>query len=330
MKKLTFRTPSSGRPLLDLVSYGRGGPGGLTPTQVEHVRRTVRRVPEVMVKVLSRGGQDLKSVAKHIDYIDRHGDLPLETDEGERLFAQASKSLLADWDLDLEDKRRGNDLKPTGARRAPKLIYKLMFSMPERTPPEKVREAVRNFAREEFALKHRYAFVLHTDEPHPHVHMVVKAVSEQGARLNIRKHTLRRWRADFAQHLRELGVPANATERAVRGETRKAKKDAIYRAGLRGDSSHLRAQVEGVAVELRNGGVAETGKQKLLETRKAVERGWSSVAALIATEGHAALADEVNRFVGRLPAPMTERERIGDALLRVVRQSRLRDQNMSR
>ena len=76
MKKLTFRTPSSGRPLLDLVSYGRGGPGGLTPTQVEHVRRTVRRVPEVMVKVLSRGGQDLKSVAKHIDYIDRHGDLP--------------------------------------------------------------------------------------------------------------------------------------------------------------------------------------------------------------------------------------------------------------
>ena len=28
--------------------------------------------------------------------------------------------------------------------------------------------------------------VLHTDEPHPHVHMVVKAVSEQGVRMNIR------------------------------------------------------------------------------------------------------------------------------------------------
>ena len=35
--------------------------------------------------------------------------------------------------------------------------------------------------------KHRYAMVLHTDEPHPHVHMVVKAVSEEGVRLNIQK-----------------------------------------------------------------------------------------------------------------------------------------------
>lgn len=60
-----------------------------------------------------------------------------------------------------------------------------MFSMPAGTPPEKVQEAVRNFAREEFALKHRYAFVLHTDQPHPHVHMVVKALSEQGVRLNM-------------------------------------------------------------------------------------------------------------------------------------------------
>jgi hypothetical protein len=40
-----------------------------------------------------------------------------------------------------------------------------MFSMPAGTPPEKVLTAVQNFAREEFALKHRYAMVLHTDEP---------------------------------------------------------------------------------------------------------------------------------------------------------------------
>jgi hypothetical protein len=46
-----------------------------------------------------------------------------------------------------------------------------MFSMPAGTPPGKVLAAVKNFAREEFALKHPYAMVLHTDEPHPHVHM---------------------------------------------------------------------------------------------------------------------------------------------------------------
>ena len=37
--------------------------------------------------------------------------------------------------------------------------------------------------------------------------------------------------------MRLLGVEANATDRAVRGETKKAKKDGIYRAGERGEST---------------------------------------------------------------------------------------------
>ena len=69
----------------------------------------------------------------------------------------------------------------------PKFVHKLMFSMPPGTPPDKVLGAVRNFAREEFWGQHRYAFALHTDEDHPHVHLVLKAVSEQGVRLNIKK-----------------------------------------------------------------------------------------------------------------------------------------------
>jgi hypothetical protein len=59
-----------------------------------------------------------------------------------------------------------------------------------------------------------------SDQEHPHVHVVVKAVSEQGVMLNIRRAVLREWRRDLAQYLRDLGVEANATERAVRGETR--------------------------------------------------------------------------------------------------------------
>ncbi len=46
------------------------------------------------------------------------------------------------------------------------------------TPSGKVLAAVQNFCREEFALKHRYTMTLHTDEPHPHVHVVIKTVSE--------------------------------------------------------------------------------------------------------------------------------------------------------
>src|SRR5208337_1300942 len=122
------------------------------------------------------------------------------------------------------------------------------------TPPEKVLAAVRNFAREEFWGQHRYAFVLHTDEAHPHVHLVLKAISEQGVRLNIKRATLRHWRSEFARNLRLLGIDANATERAVRGEIRTSKKDGIYRASQRGDSTYVRSQIEAAAAELLKAG----------------------------------------------------------------------------
>src|SRR4029077_11458090 len=137
-----------------------------------------------------------------------------------------------------------------GRRPPPKLGHKLMFSMPAGNPPLRVLAAGRNFSREEVGAKHRYAMVLHTDEPHPHVHMVVKALSEDGKRLNIRKATLREWRREFARHLREQGVAANATARAARGATRPHKLDGIHRAAMRSASTHWRSRTDAVAKEL--------------------------------------------------------------------------------
>jgi hypothetical protein len=259
MPKRTFRI-REGELLFDLVSHGRGGPREdgrhFTPAQIEQIRRTVQRAPEAVVKVLPRDSNDLKAVGKHLDYIGRYGKLELETDDGERVRGRAGRALLDDWDLDIDDVRRQATLAATKGRKPPKLVHKLMFSMPAGTPQDKVLGAVRNLAREEFWGQHRYALTLHTDEPHPHVHLVLKAVSEQGVRLNIKKATLRHWRWEFARNLRLLGVEANATERAVRGETAKAKKDGIYRAMLRGDSTHHRAMAEAVAAELLKGNSA--------------------------------------------------------------------------
>src|ERR1700733_7531878 len=234
-----------GVPLLDIASYARRGPGHrdrLSPAEIQQIALTVRRTPEVMVKVLSRGGQDLGAVRRHLDYLRLRddGELELEADDGQRLSGEGvSKELLKDWDLDLEEHRRQSDLDARRSR-SPKLVHKVMFSMPAGTPPERVLTAVKNFAREEFGLKHRYT-------------MVVKAVSEKGVRLNIRKATLREWRREFARHLRALGVAANATERAVRGETRASKPDGIYRAGRRGASTYMRTQAEAAASELLKG-----------------------------------------------------------------------------
>jgi hypothetical protein len=329
----TFRIREE--PLFDLVSHGRGGPretgGRLTPAQIDQIRRTVQRAPEAVVKVLPRGSNDLKAVGKHLDYIGRYGRLELETDDGERLGGQMGKVLLDDWDLDIDDVRRQAVLAATKGRKPPKLVHKLMFSMPPGTPPNKVLGAVRNFARQEFWGQHRYAFALHTDEAHPHVHLVLKAVSEQGVRLNIKKTTLRHWRSEFARNLRLLSVEANATERAVRGETRNAKKDGIYRASLRGDSTYLRAQAEAVAAEILKGNTRiEPGRRTLVETRRQVESGWRTLAGTLAKDGHGDLADDVRQFIRRMPEAKTEREWIANELQQRVRDPHARDQRPTR
>ena len=312
MPKRTVDLPR-GEPLLDIASYARRGPGRrdrLSPAEIEQIERTVRRVPEVLVKVLSRGGQDLKSIQRHLDYIGRKGEVELETDEGERLTGRGiGKELLENWDLDLDSYRRRSGLSAAEEQRPPKLVHKLMFSMPPGTPPKKVLAAVQSFAREEFALKHRYAMVLHTDEPHPHVHMVVKAVSEQGVRLNIRKATLRDWRKEFARHLRDLGVAANATERAVRGESRTGKSDGIFRAMQRGGSTYVHERIEAAVIDLAKGArrVGE-GRLKLIQTRSEVNRGWLAVSDMLSGDGKTDLAARVARFVREMPPPRTDAE----------------------
>ena len=301
-----------GRALLDIGSYARRGPARrdrLSPEEVALIGRTVRRAPEVMVKVLSKDNNNLRSVARHLNYIGRRGRLEIETDDGEHVQGRhAGQRLVEDWDLDLDQDRRDLQLA-YGNGRAPKLVHKIMLSMPPGTPAKGVLEAARNFAREEFALKHRYALALHTDEPHPHVHLVVKAMSEQGERLNVRKATLREWRGKFARHLREQGIAANATERAVRGETRTHKRDGIYRATLRGSSTHSSARSETVASELLKGGLrVEPGKSKLMETRREVERGWRAASDMLIAQGEPELAAHVRRFVAQMVPPTTEQE----------------------
>lgn len=74
-------------PFFDLLSYARRGPDRrdrVTSTDPAHIGRTAGRTPEVMVKVLSRGANDLAAVRKHLDYIGRKGKVDLETDDAEQ------------------------------------------------------------------------------------------------------------------------------------------------------------------------------------------------------------------------------------------------------
>jgi len=322
------------RPLLDIASYGRRGPGRshtLTATQRDHIARTVRRTPEVMVKV-SGGAKTVRGVGQHVDYVGREGELGVETDDGELLQGESfEKALLKDWRLDLDAQQARAPYSGTPGRKTPKLVHNIVLSMPSGTPPDKLLKAVRKFAQEQFALTHRYAMALHTDQGHPHVHLIVKAMSEQGERLNIRKATLREWRQEFARHLREQGIAANATERAVRGRTQASKTDGIYRASQRRESTYWRERAKSVAQEFQNGSIrAEPDKATLLQTRQDVEHGWRSVSQILEREGHPALAAEVNQYVMRMPPPRTEKEEIAKQLREHVRAKHIDAQYLTR
>jgi len=191
-------------------------------------------VPEVVIKVISPGSNTLEAIQAHFEDLQNGKQRALEMDSFTTpvVGKKEARALIDDWDLDLDELYYRQPYLVPRRRNTPKLVHKILFSMPAGTPPGTLLAAVRNFAQEQFADRHRYALALHTDEPHPHVHMVLKATAEGRLyRLNIRKPMLREWRQAFARHLSTLGVPAQATRRKAHRNTTRLQ--GIYRPSRR-------------------------------------------------------------------------------------------------
>src|SRR5689334_2378441 len=141
MPKGLLNLPSSGRlSELDLVSYGRRGrhtPLQFSTEQIEQIERTVRGVPEVVIKV-SGGGKSPNAVKGHFAYIDRHGKLDVYTDEGERLQGRGvPDQLVEDWNL-IASKGQYRGSKASSSNGGPRQVYNVVFSMPGGTLPQKL------------------------------------------------------------------------------------------------------------------------------------------------------------------------------------------------
>jgi len=123
--------------------------------------------------------------------------------------------------------------------------------------------------------------------------------------------------------MRDQGIAANATPRAVRGQTRQAARDAAYRMRRRGNSSSLRARVESVARELqRTGTIHDPARATLLETRQAVVASWMRIASTLDAQGEIILAGDVRYFASHLPRVLTDRERLAEEWVRFLKQHR--------
>ena len=132
-----------------------------------------------------------------------------------------------DWKRDLRSQERRD-------------VAHIIFSAKPGTPKEQFIDAARATLAREFA-GHRYAFVLHEDRQHLHVHAAVKMLSETGERLHPRIQDFKRWRKTLAEEARERNIPMDAMSRFERANPPGYKLKDIRRVE-RGVASEKRAQ----------------------------------------------------------------------------------------
>ena len=260
--------------------------------------------------------RDPAHLAAHLSYITRNGELSAEDRDGCAIEGREVGDLARDWSAAaLMDSRR---------RETSPFSVSLILSMPAGTDPLRLRDAARAFALETFADRREYLLVLHTDTPHPHVHLTVRALADDGTRLNPKKADLEAWRRDFARALRERGVEAEATPRRARGVTRKAERGPMRRIREhheqgRGRMGRIAAQKLREAAQVAFGGEATAAAwdRRIAEDQVRIRRLYLAQARLLQSSPDAAdraLGVEVETFVRTLQPPDTERLALARAL----------------
>ncbi|NEJ26163.1 relaxase/mobilization nuclease domain-containing protein, partial [Rhizobium leguminosarum] len=167
-----------------------------------------------------------------------------------------------DWKRDLRSQERRD-------------VAHIIFSAKPGTPRERFVDAVRATLAREFA-GHRYAFVLHEDRQHLHVHAAVKMLSETGERLHPRIQDFKRWRKTLAEEARERNIPMDAMSRFERANPPGYKQKDIQRVERGIASENLRRRVEAAKTGALHIPSREEGKRHA----KAAASGWGDVAAI--------------------------------------------------
>ena len=252
------------------------------------IRSTIRRAPQVMVKVTG-GGRGARAIAAHIRYISKDGRLRVEDDRGAiREGQDVVQDVVEQW------RYAGSYIPDTGPRRE---ALNITLSMPRGTDPLAVQRAGREFAEQELK-DHRWVMVLHDHQTNPHVHISVRAESQSGKRLSPRKTDLHRWRETFAERLRGWGIEAEATRQATRG---------ILRNSV--PTWRVKAREED---RLKRDFARDTTDKKTADGHTYAIEAWAEIIQGLlqsGVPGDRELAKEVSRYVRSTPFALRELER---------------------
>lgn len=298
----------------------KGSGGFLSPSARARLRRIINKAPEAMVKLTGRcrgGPVQLKS---HLDYITRNGRLQAETQDGQRITGrEALRNLHDDWLL--ANAAHARSMNRPNATQSVALI----LSMPPGTSPDRVEAAARTWARETFAGKNDWLMVRHDDTDHPHVHVTVRAVGQDGRRLAPGPNDLQQWRERFARELRRLGVEAEATPRQARGRVRKSPTMAAHQADSRGPETQVqKLEKQAVEREARSRVLPEPRQwsHDIQARQDSIRRAYLGHADAL-QKGDAPdqqLARDIRRFVADMPVPLTRRQAMVVELRHVLHQ----------
>lgn len=182
---------------------------------------------EVVIKIdkASKGIKTANHLKQAALYICRNGLMDVEDNYGDTISKSDFMTIMDSWaeEMGLPDKKE-NAKSSAAARR-------FIMSFPKGSDHQSVMSIARQFGQEFFKENgFDYMFVLHgkseqtPNEPdHPHVHFLIKSTNDRGLRLNIRKNDLKFMRERIAVLSRDYGIFLNATNRAVRGQSQRAK-----------------------------------------------------------------------------------------------------------
>jgi len=287
-----------------------------TPTKKQAVK--IAKSKEVMSK-LSGSTKSPQAMQEHINYISRNGKLELENEKGEKLTDKDRFAVGREWENDHKVNREDQHAAGAkGVRANKRLTSTMVFSMPPGTPPEAVKDAVRNLAKEEFGGKHKYLMALHTDTDSPHVHLCINTKGiERGQRsLHLSKEDTERIRQKFAEKMQEQGIDAEATPRAMRGVVRKGEKLPVLKQRERfrekGEVLDIdKAAIKEVQAE-RKGEIASKARpweDRIHAEQAEIRKGWEDIYKELKAEGSKD-AESVRAYIDKMPPVETKREYI--------------------
>lgn len=238
-KKFDLPNPKTNRVRDVRISQRKSGGGGRkflgTPSR-SHRTAGLAGVPQAVVKVTGYSKHSQQRVKDHIAYITRHGELPLERENGDVLRGKATPhELVHAWG----EKHLGIDAEASFADgRAPRKAAHLMLSSPKGTPAEKVQEIARDFLHRRFGEVTPYAFAVHEDTENLHAHVVLAMRGYDGKKVRIGKEEIQAMRELYAEVAVEHGVTLSASRRVDRGRdqaTKTSHNNREYRLAKRGE-----------------------------------------------------------------------------------------------